>query len=531
MISQKSLQFTYKNGSITSQQVVNITASEGTPALTFFTYLPDAYWLVLPQNDTGNSFSFGINPEDANYLPAGTYNTSVTVLAQGYKRVKLNVTLTKLPAISEEASNTYLRINAGGDAYTASNGKQFKADQYYSGIDRTSSVAAGDILNTTDDALYRSGRSSPSFSYKIPVANGKMNVVLHFAEIWFKQAGKRKFHVNIEGSRKLTDYDIYARAGGAMQAITQTIPVTVTDGMLNIDFISGTADQPRVSAIEVLVSSIALKAVEDTYIRSGAYQYTNYGNEDNLDIKNPGLNISNRDLIRMAYLKFNVASAGPTSIAKLRLYGYNYENAKKVSLQVYGIDADWWQENNLDFNSRLFASMPALSSVGVSNVAQYYELDVTNYIQANQQKGDSIVTFLLDQMNAVNTRLTFNSSENAVNPPQLVITPAPETNPAVRVGTQEDSTALICETKASTVFPNPATKHFTVKISEKHSENIELEMINQLGRSYKLKLDEKAKPGYKTEINISSYLLKTGIYLLKIKSEATTETIKILIAD
>ena len=155
---------------------------------------------------------------------------------------------------------TPIRINAGGPDFTTATKKLFIADRYYAGIERTSSVANGDILNTSNDVFYRSGRCSPSFSYNIPVTNGNVDVILHFAEIYFGTSGKkggkgsRQFHVNMEGSRKLTNFDIFAAAGGAMRAYQLTIPVTVTDGVLNIDFLSGAADLPRVSAIEVLPS-------------------------------------------------------------------------------------------------------------------------------------------------------------------------------------------------------------------------------------------------------------------------------------
>jgi hypothetical protein len=152
-----------------------------------------------------------------------------------------------------------VRINSGGAAFLASGNRQFGADQYFGGTDRTGSIASGDILNTTDDVLYRSERSSPAFNYAIPVTNGTMNVVLHFAETWWGApgggvggTGKRMFHVDIEGSRKLTNYDIFVKAGGAMRAVQETFAVTVTDGTLNINFVAGTADMPKISAIEVV---------------------------------------------------------------------------------------------------------------------------------------------------------------------------------------------------------------------------------------------------------------------------------------
>ncbi|RYY95376.1 MAG: T9SS type A sorting domain-containing protein, partial [Chitinophagaceae bacterium] len=146
------------------------------------------------------------------------------------------------------------RINAGGPQLTTSIGT-FAADNYFapSPGNKTTSTAA--IGNTTDDALYQTDRWASSFNYALPVANGQYNVVLHFAEYAVTTAGRRIFDVSMEGVKKLDNYDIVAKAG-AYNAISETISVTVTDGLLNINFSSIPADggkgYAKVSAIEVL---------------------------------------------------------------------------------------------------------------------------------------------------------------------------------------------------------------------------------------------------------------------------------------
>jgi hypothetical protein len=45
-------------------------------------------------------------------------------------------------------------------------------------------------------------------------------VILHFAELYWGNTkaggvGSRKFNVDLEGVRKLTEYDIFAKTGGA----------------------------------------------------------------------------------------------------------------------------------------------------------------------------------------------------------------------------------------------------------------------------------------------------------------------------
>ena len=525
--SAKTLSFTYQPGSITPAQTITVTGSSGiTPQLSVVKS-EIGKWLTVQQSENG-LVSLGIN---ATGLSAGTYTVFVTFFAPGYSRVVIPVVL---KVISEEANNTFVRINAGGDAYAASGGRQFRTDQYFAGIDRTSSVTSGDILNTTDDVLYRSGRCSPSFSYNIPVANGKVNVVLHFAEIWYgipgKGAGgtgKRQFNVTIEGSRKLTNFDIFAAAGGAMRAVQKSIPVTITDGMLNIDFTSGAADLPRVSAIEVIRSSVTLKPIADAYI-DGDDNRINFGTAPNLDVKNVKNSYAGR---RSSYLKFSLATAPRVGTAKLRIYGNNHENSNEIYLHAYGMNDDSWTENGIIFDLAPQASTPRLSSVGVTNVAKYYELDVTSFIKAQQQTGDVLVSLLLTDSNFRNTRLVFNSRENAVNPPQLVIEPAPEMNAAARTSEEEVILVSEPEPEQSSVYPNPAGKQFTVQVSSKHSESITLDLLNSLGQSYNITTVEKVKAGQKAEVNIAPFSLSTGIYMLKIHSEAATEVINIMVTE
>jgi hypothetical protein len=86
-------------------------------------------------------------------------------------------------AIEVLPAGSALAINAGGAAFTASTGKKYSADVYYAS-GSVSSIASGEVANTTDDALYRNARVGV-FSYGLPSGNGTFNVTLHFAETYF----------------------------------------------------------------------------------------------------------------------------------------------------------------------------------------------------------------------------------------------------------------------------------------------------------------------------------------------------------
>jgi len=161
---------------------------------------------------------------------------------------------------STPATPAAVRINAGGGAYTDSSGNTFLADQYFGGGSTFSSSHA--IGGTSDQALYQNERWG-QFSYAIPVVNGTYDVKLHFVELYYGTsvpggAGKRLFGMDILDSPMSPDVsnlDIYAQVG-ANNALVKTISgVSVTDGVLNIQSVYGSADDPEVAAIEVIPSS------------------------------------------------------------------------------------------------------------------------------------------------------------------------------------------------------------------------------------------------------------------------------------
>ncbi|MBI0446275.1 NPCBM/NEW2 domain-containing protein [Deinococcus sp. DB0503] len=167
-------------------------------------------------------------------------------------------------------------INVGGPAFTDPDGNVWTADKYsytdQNGAQRTytyytpsnaisqpSSPTSVDILNTTNDVLYRTYRhntldtplDSRVMIFDIPVNNGTYQVKLHFAELYWNEPGKRLFDVSVEGVPKLTNFDIWAQAGGKNTALVVPINnVQVADGRLTIQ-LKARVDFPDLSGIEV----------------------------------------------------------------------------------------------------------------------------------------------------------------------------------------------------------------------------------------------------------------------------------------
>ncbi|MFD1143668.1 malectin domain-containing carbohydrate-binding protein, partial [Larkinella insperata] len=184
----------------------------------------------------------------------GTFSFTVKVTDSGSPALSAQEVISVTVVQPPFAAGT--RINAGGVAYTAVDGRPFVADTYFTG-GGTSNAGAVPIDATEDDALYQTERYG-NFSYDVPVTNGYYNVVLHFAETFsgvINGTTTRKFNVDLEGRRRLTEYNIALKAGGTLKAVQETVGVFVTDGTLNISFSQGTSQNPKVNAIEIIAAT------------------------------------------------------------------------------------------------------------------------------------------------------------------------------------------------------------------------------------------------------------------------------------
>ncbi len=146
------------------------------------------------------------------------------------------------PSPAPGGGGTELAINAGGKA---ANG--FAADAFYFG-GNTYATSAG-IAGTTADAIYQTERFG-DFKYAAAVKNGTYDVTLKFAEIYLDKAGQRLFDVKAENKLVLDDYDVFREAGGKNIAVDETFEVKVTDGRLDLEFIS-VRENAKLCGIEI----------------------------------------------------------------------------------------------------------------------------------------------------------------------------------------------------------------------------------------------------------------------------------------
>ena len=152
---------------------------------------------------------------------------------------------------------TTLRIKSGGQQYTSptdrsvwreddgdagtdpsqhpysSGGTTSTGYYYFNGWDQMA------ISGTGDPDLYRVVRfSHGNFRYALPAGPGHYQLKLYFVEGDPRAAnpGERTFNVSVDGKPVLTNFDVYAEAGGLGKALVKSFLVTAGSGGVTVQF-------------------------------------------------------------------------------------------------------------------------------------------------------------------------------------------------------------------------------------------------------------------------------------------------------
>ncbi len=156
------------------------------------------------------------------------------------------------------ATTTVAQIHAGGGQVGT-----FVADTDFSGGSSTYSTAATinttNVANAAPPAVYQTERfgdfsNGDTFAYTLPnlTPGASYTLRLHFAEIYWTAAGQRLFNVAVNGNQVLTNFDVFATAGGANKAVVESLPVTADNtGKVTVSF-TNVIDNAKVSGLELL---------------------------------------------------------------------------------------------------------------------------------------------------------------------------------------------------------------------------------------------------------------------------------------
>ena len=160
---------------------------------------------------------------------------------------------------TQSAPATSVRVAVGHtSAVTDAGGNVWAADHGASGGIAFTENPELSIAGTDTPELYNGERygDGSAFTYSFPLAAGRYTVTLKFAEMYVTGAGQRKFNVAINGQPVLSDFDIFAAAGGGNRAVDESFPVTLgSDGSVTIDFTPGSVQNPKVDAISITPGS------------------------------------------------------------------------------------------------------------------------------------------------------------------------------------------------------------------------------------------------------------------------------------
>ncbi|MBZ5600924.1 MAG: hypothetical protein LAO79_01305 [Acidobacteriia bacterium] len=173
-------------------------------------------------------------------------------------------------------SSSSILVNAGGGAYTDSQGRAWSADMGSLGGNVFST--SSNIANTSDPTLYKTERwAAGTLSYRFAVPNGTYNLTLKFAEIYFTNKGQRVFNINVNGQTVQANFDPFAAAGAANTAVDKQFPVSVTNGQIAIDLVA-VVENPTLSGVEIDLQGTAPTAPTTSFqpilVRAGTPDYT-----------------------------------------------------------------------------------------------------------------------------------------------------------------------------------------------------------------------------------------------------------------
>jgi beta-galactosidase len=234
---------------IASQPVSQVVAGDESVTLSVAAQgAPHTYtyqWYV--STDGGSKFTAITGATSASYVytapdTAGKVEFRVTVTNK-------NGTTTSSAAAVTVVAPAWA-VDAGGPATGV-----FAADKGFSGgtiYSTTAAINTSRLTNPPPQAVFQTERYG-NFTYTASglTPGARYTVDLLFAEIYWNSAGQRLFNVTINGTKVLTDFDIFATAGGKDIGIVESFTATAqADGTIAIGFIS-VKNNAKVSGIEI----------------------------------------------------------------------------------------------------------------------------------------------------------------------------------------------------------------------------------------------------------------------------------------
>jgi hypothetical protein len=186
--------------------------------------------------------------------------------------------------------------------------------------------------------------------------------------------------------------------------------------------ISATSPTPTPTATATATpggGSTTLGTTADASVRAGINANTNYGSASTMTVRTS----SSANNTRWTYVKFDTSSvAGAVTNARIRLYGSN-SSGGSIGMTAYAVSNTAWGESTITWNNRPAAGAAVSGNVTSSSTAgQYYEWDITAYVQSERAAGRNIISVVIQSPTITSIAFNASTKEAASNRPQLVIT-------------------------------------------------------------------------------------------------------------
>jgi hypothetical protein len=166
---------------------------------------------------------------------------------------------------------------------------------------------------------------------------------------------------------------------------------------------------------------VTLRSPADAYVRDGSHAGTNFGQTQDLQVKNvnaPGWS-------REAYLRFDLAgvpSADQINSAFVQVVGRQRDNVVSgVPVGLYAVSPAGWTESGLTWNNRPSPTGGPLMTANIITGELTYLFNVTEYLRQQKAAGATAVAFALRATEVSEGWASFYSDEAGSNRPELVI--------------------------------------------------------------------------------------------------------------
>jgi len=240
---------------------------------------------------------------------------------------------------------------------------------------------------------------------------------------------------------------------------------------------------------------------EDAFVRGGDYSTDNFGSTDNLVVKRG----SSSKFFRKTLLKFNLENENLTneSIGRVILKLYR-TSGTKIMLTTSRINNNW-SESTVTWDTAPTIGSK-ITSEDLSTDGDVYEWDITAYVK-EQFDIDKTISIVVEDVEANNKTVEFNSKEASASIPELVVSVIDVS----ALGLSKFSTLDTIE-----LYPNPVSNKLIVNLDQSPLDRNSTIMTLYNGNGQKVMT---LSPKKMTNVQLDLTTLHSGLYFLKINDK------------